>query len=518
MFLWGIDFGLPQTFHNDEPQIVERAVGVASGNLNYAWYDWPATIQINGLGVIYKTMDLGHQLILGSDLNVEQWATSNPSLFYIIARLMTVAAALGAVLIVFLIGKEIESKPFGLVAAFILTCSYSFGRHAHFATPDMILTFFIVLAIYFSLLTYRRKKMLYFILAGMAVGLATAAKYPGLLAVGSMVVTYVLLLLISGQEKKFKKFTGYAALCFLVAIIAFTIVSPFFLFDLDQVWFDITKVSDTSHVGRTDSTLLDRANFYFQGAVPQGAGWLTMMLAGCGLVYCLWMKKKELWILLGFAVPYVVFLGIFESKWERYILPLIPIVVIFAVYFVWEAMHMAYCKRKVLPMVLTILILLIATLPSLCRLVMSNEMMSGTKNDTRVRAYDWAMENLPSGTVIGQENQTPQFPENYFLTETNQYLANHPMEYYQDNKFEYLIVSNEMYRRFFNSEGNETEQAFYNELFAGEEVYKAGARAGDVESKILSRDFEMVRWFFANTAEVMNVQPGPTVRIFRVPS
>ncbi len=147
MFLWGIDFGLPQTFHNDEPQIIERAVEVASGNLNYAWYDWPATIQINALGVIYKTMDLGHQLILGSDLNINQWFTSNPSIFYIVARLMTVAFALGAVIIVFLIGKEIESKPFGLVAAFILTLSYSFGRHAHFAVPDMMMTVFFLVRI-----------------------------------------------------------------------------------------------------------------------------------------------------------------------------------------------------------------------------------------------------------------------------------------------------------------------------------------------------------------------------------
>ncbi len=517
MFLWGIDFGLPQTFHNDEPQIVERAVDVASGNLSYAWYDWPATIQINALGVIYKTMDLGHQLILGSDLNVEQWAASNPSLFYIIARLMTVAFALGAVIIVFLIGKEIESKPFGLVAAFILTLGYSFGRHAHFAVPDMILTFFIILAIYFSLLAYRKKGLLFFILAGAAVGFATAAKYPGILAAGSMVVVYVLLL-FSGQEKKLRKFTGYAALCLLVAIIAFTLVSPFFWFDLDQVWSDISKVSDTSHVGRTDTSLLDRANFYLQGAIPQGVGWLIMILAGCGVIYCLWMKKKELWIILGFVVLYFIFLGTFESKWERYILPLVPIVIIFAVYFVWEAVHLAWGKMKIFPLVLTILIILIGSLPSLCRLIMSNEMMAGTKNDTRVRALEWAMENLPQGTVIGQENQTPQFPENYFLTETNQYLANHPMEYYQDNNFEYLIASNEMYRRFFNSEGNEEEEAFYNELFAGEEVYKAGARAGDVESKILSGDLEVVGWFFSNTDKVFNVQPGPTVRIFRVPS
>lgn len=88
-------------------------------------------------------------------------------------RLPSALAALGGVIIVFLLGSSLSGQKVGLVAAGLLASSPKYVDMARTAQTDMLLTFFISLSLLFFLKSYRSEKpvfklILFFVFAGLA--------------------------------------------------------------------------------------------------------------------------------------------------------------------------------------------------------------------------------------------------------------------------------------------------------------------------------------------------------------
>ena len=95
-------------------------------------------------------------------------------------RLPSVLCGLGVVIITFLLGTMLFSQNVGLFAGLVLTLNYHFIKVSCLARTDMMLCFFISLALYFFLLAYRQEKRrsVYSILAFITMGLGSITKGP----------------------------------------------------------------------------------------------------------------------------------------------------------------------------------------------------------------------------------------------------------------------------------------------------------------------------------------------------
>lgn len=105
-------------------------------------------------------------------------------------KLPAVLCGFGVVVVTFLLGERLFTRKVGLFAGLILMLNYHFIRLACTARTDMMLCFFISLALYFFLLTYRRgrKTSTYNILIFVAMGLGSITKGPIGLLVPALVI------------------------------------------------------------------------------------------------------------------------------------------------------------------------------------------------------------------------------------------------------------------------------------------------------------------------------------------
>jgi hypothetical protein len=70
------------------------------------------------------------------------------------------------------------------------------------------------------------------------------------------------------------------------------------------------------------------------------------------------------------------------------------------------------------------------------------------RSDTREMAAEWMTANLPRGARVGVENNGPTYLDAAgFQVVPTQLLTEHPVEWYAQQKVEYLIVSSESARQ-----------------------------------------------------------------------
>lgn len=120
-------------------------------------------------------------------------------------RLPSALAGVGTVYLVYRIGQLLDSRELGIWAALVMAFSFQFTINARYATPEIVLTFFLTLTIFWFLLAYRSRKPGFLWAAYIALGLTILTKgYPYLIVAGGIILLYMLLD-SRGQGKVFLK-------------------------------------------------------------------------------------------------------------------------------------------------------------------------------------------------------------------------------------------------------------------------------------------------------------------------
>ncbi|MCB0214339.1 MAG: glycosyltransferase family 39 protein, partial [Anaerolineae bacterium] len=160
--LWGLDFGLPYDFHPDEHQYIEAAInGHIGGSLNLSFINPPLYTYL--LLAAYGLWFLFTPLAPDAD-----WAATAT----VFARFWSVAFGLLTVALAYRLGKRLFNQSAGLLASALLAVFFLPAREAHFAVNDTPAAFFVLLAIYFSVVIIQHPQQRTYLLAGLAVGLA----------------------------------------------------------------------------------------------------------------------------------------------------------------------------------------------------------------------------------------------------------------------------------------------------------------------------------------------------------
>jgi 4-amino-4-deoxy-L-arabinose transferase-like glycosyltransferase len=343
--LVGIRYGLPLTVLNpDEGNIVPRAWRMSRGHLDPGWYDYPSLL----MAVLAPVQAIFHA----------------PS--YLAARLVEVAVGLAGVGAAWWLGRRAYGTGAAVVGATAVAVSTTHVAYSRMAVTDVLLTLAVTCVL--ALAVEGRIEW-----AGLAVGLAASAKYPGAIAIVPVVV--------AGWGRW--RALGRAA---LLAVAGFALTSPFVLIHAGAAWDDFSRVQRLAREGWLGFENDPVAPVAYVERLWGSAGPL-LLVAAVGIVVALLRRSRTDLVLLSFALAYWLTLMPQQAHFERYVLPLVPVLAV-----------LAGSIRWCVPLALAALLVPLAWSVSDARQL--------TRTDTRVRAAAWVDGHVPRGDRIAADPST----------------------------------------------------------------------------------------------------------------
>jgi 4-amino-4-deoxy-L-arabinose transferase-like glycosyltransferase len=336
----GIAYGHPfPLFSPDEQSIVPRAWRmVHGGGLDPHWFDYPT-------------------LLMYLFAPFQAWS-ADPS--YLSARIVVVLLALGAVAATWWLGRRAYGTAAGAVAAAVVAVETTEVAYSRMAVTDVPLTLGVAASL--ALLVSGRIE-----LGGLVAGLATSFKYPG--------IFLLVPLALAGYHRPRR--LAVAAVLFLAAFCA---TSPYFLVHFGDALGDASRVQKLARQGWLGFEHDHAAPIAFLDRLWHGIG-PALLVCALGLVLALARRTRTDVILASFTVVYFLDLCTIDAHFDRYVLPLVPVLG-----------ALAGRLRSLAPVTLVLVVVpLTWTIRDDRRL---------TRTDTRVAAHGWVERHLPHGARL----------------------------------------------------------------------------------------------------------------------
>jgi hypothetical protein len=401
--VWSASYGLPDLYHPDEPRIVERAVRFHEGDLNPRFFNWPSLYMYVMAGV--------YGLVFGASSDgVAGTFARDPALFYLIGRLVTALFGAATLVVLYATGRLAYGPTVGILATALLAVDLLHVRDSHWVTTDVPLTFLVALATLFALRYWRAGRRVDAGAAGLVAGLATSMKYPGGLAFLGLVVAHVLR---RRTESPWRRVVGRdTATAAALGAVGFFLGTPFAL--LTPVAFVrgvLDEVREVNTVQFGNEADVPGYLFHLAYSLPQAMGWPLYLLALAGLVWAVTRREAREAILLAFAVPYLLVIVTWSSRFERYVIPLLPCLTLLAAAVVVRSAGWLSERRRVAwlrPRVVLACVAVLFLAPGLARVAQYHRLLA--RPDTRVLGSEWIERHVPPGTRIALEPFSLRLP------------------------------------------------------------------------------------------------------------
>lgn len=393
----------------------------------------------------------------------------------LLGRFLSALFDTGTLLIIFFLGKKLFSKQIGLIAVFFYTISVFPIQAAHFYAVDTPLTFFILLTLYSLILFYEKPNKIRAIFIGILFGVSLATKTSALvliLSVGATLISDFVLVFIKNPHrphiwfphipKLLKTLFTDGLIILIVSVLSFLIFEPYAFLSFKEF---IRQTLEQSQMTRDPFTFpftlqyVDKIPYFYElkNIFLWGQGPILAAISFIGTFYILFLiikkQKKEKWaqefILLIFFLSYFAVVGKFAVGWMRYMLPLYPLLCLFAAVFVGKLL---IPKIKLLPRRFSLLIFYFSFLILLVWPL--SFMHIYTQPNTRVLASQWINKNIPVGSTLAIEHWDDSLPllgqQNYKMITLPLYDQDTPEKWQKINdqlsKTDYIIIaSNRLY-------------------------------------------------------------------------
>ncbi|MCL6647356.1 MAG: glycosyltransferase family 39 protein [Chloroflexi bacterium] len=259
----------------------------------------------------------------------------------LVARALSAFADATSVLLTYLIGRKLGGNAVALIAALLVTFAAIHLQLAHFFAVDTLLVCWLLLVLWLALRLIEQPQPGRAIALGVAFGLALATKVSvaplGLAVAGAHLLARPGT--ASPRVSATERILGGMLLSFLGAGLVFVVTQPFVLLDWPTFVANVTEQSEMVRRIRDypyTRQYIDTPKYWYHLSqlalfglgLPFGiVGWLGFAYALLRVV--IWRYRQELLLLL-WAGPYFLITGAFEVKFLRYLLPLTPLLALFA--------------------------------------------------------------------------------------------------------------------------------------------------------------------------------------------
>lgn len=466
----GLDWGLPWRYHVDENAFINAANAMRKAPmfnyLNPKWFYHPSlniyiVTFLSGIYSLFSPLTLPTVHLLGR-LSSSFWGTLSLPL-------------------VFLLGRRMYGVRTGLIAALFLSVTAIHVQMSHFFTPDVMLAFFLMAVMWFSVEAMRSGRTRDYLGAGIAAGVGMAGKYwvPAILPL----LTVHLIRMISDRTIGWKE-QKKLLLGLLAAGAVFFLLSPYIILDAGTavpaiLWWAKKTAGEIPQIWAYHFQGTSPYLFHLTDNLPWAMGWPLAILSLGGFVFCLLRRRKEDIVLAAWIVLNFLLIGSWFVKSIRYLLPIIPFLCLAAAELTAEMLSRRRWK------------LLGASAAAAAFLwggVFSAAFISIYRAPhAKTRASEWVYENIPPGSrlatdrsiPLGARNGLPDlFPEEVIgfthLFESGlspEEKSAHLEGILQRNG--YVIIADELPIYFRNPQpGHLPEKEFLEELFRGERGFQ----------------------------------------------
>ncbi|MBE3031858.1 MAG: glycosyltransferase family 39 protein [Actinobacteria bacterium] len=470
--LKGVGWGLPFSFVNaDESVVVSKAFDVARGGLNPQFFYYPSLFFYLAGGVYLLAAPVLWAVQHANPLAMGTFVV-HPGPYFLLARLLSVAAGTASVYLLYRIGREAFARPAGLVAALFLAVAPLHVAYSHMAVTDVTATALSLLALLLLLQAARGGGRRRLIAGAVAAGLATSTKYNlgGLVLPATIAAAYV----CRGEVGRRVAAGGRAALLWprlLLArvyapmLLAFLVGSPFVVLDPGHFLHDFLRQNRIMDRGWLGFENVGNGFWYnLETNLGGTLGVVLVVLAIAGLAWALWRHTTVDLLLAPYALAYFVYISTWKELADRYLLPILPLLLLFAVRMCLDLVDLRPAGRRV-AVPLVALVLAAALVAPLAGSIAFDRGLSGA--DVRVRAKAWVERHVPAGSIIATESYGPPLvrvrDEKYYRSaglETPAYRLlrlrlpapgvpnrSHNLDWLRQKDADYVIVSSKVYDR-----------------------------------------------------------------------
>jgi 4-amino-4-deoxy-L-arabinose transferase-like glycosyltransferase len=319
-----LGWGLPERFFPDEATLFRLGQRVAAtGDLHTGFVSYPP-LTTYALAAVYATLGAvrggGAAQLPVADL--VWWG-----------RALMAGSSLATVAATMALGRAVAGPAAGRLAGLFLAVTPLHVTQSHVVCTDVPLTLLVVLALLAA--AHRRA-----VWSGALAGLAAGAKYPGGLV--ALAPAWCGLRAAAagawrGDRRRALAGAGTLLLAAAAALAAFTLAFPHWLADLEAIraraaWERFANREVGNPVARLAPAGIRGTPVLYQLAVllPAALGIPLYLLALGGVVDGARRRHPHAATLLAFALPYFLFFATSRSVFQRYYLPLVPLLAVAA--------------------------------------------------------------------------------------------------------------------------------------------------------------------------------------------
>ena len=298
-------------------------------------------------------------------------------------RALSALSDTATVFLVFLIGRAVFSSRVGLLAALLSAIAVQQIQLSHFFAVETFMTTFIVATIFYSLRVAQEGRRRDSVLAGVMFGFAVATKF-SVLPLGLALVLSHLIYSISRKGDRFdidglgsdaaaaRQWVSFKNIVITAVAVLVTLVvtQPYMFLDFGTY---VGSISTQGEMVRREVDLPftrqyeDTPRYIYQ--IVQLSTWglgpvlgITVWLGLLGAVVAgvLARRKADL-VILAWVLPYLLITGWFDVKFMRYMMPLVPFLILYGARVLWWAFEVIKSLQpnrrwlRVLPITLVLL-------------------------------------------------------------------------------------------------------------------------------------------------------------------
>lgn len=391
--LVGLDFDDRHFFHPDE-----RRIAFAIEELSFR------PLQLNPHFFAYGSFPLYVVRSVSSALSLIDQSAGGYDGVMMTGRAVSGVVGTLTVLLLVVLGARLYNPSVGLLAGFLLAASVLHIQNSHYGTTDVFLTFLVTLALYFLVGAVRRGWTRDYIFAGLAIGFAVATKFSSLPLLAPLGVVC----LIRWRQDGFLRVLGRGALAVACIALAFAVGQPYALLDFANYYRDIQEQSrmvrqagllpyTNQYVG-VPKYVYDLGQLVLWGMAPP-LGIVAIWATATRAVSAVRERSPVDLVLLAWVLPFFLITGAFDVKFVRYLLPIYPVMILWAAAWLWHVAQRSWLGRAALWTVV------VATgLAALAFLSIY------TRPHTVVTASEWVYRTVPAGKTILTQHWDEGFP------------------------------------------------------------------------------------------------------------
>ncbi len=451
-------WGYPLQLHPDEHTIVDNVIDMLS---RHSWeafvYNRPDQFEIKCNAILFS-------IISWIKFHAPAYETFKDytMLYYLIARGFTSIFGIALIpLSALVVGKivegiEINKKWIQYAVAILIAFSSIFVQHSAYATPDIPLTFFVVLFSYFFMEYLEKGELKDFIICSIIIGISVTIKYPAMIL--SILLAFMVIYRECLYTKKYLNILKYAIISIFIILFVMFIIAPNLFTDLSNVIKIIKQEARPTHLGADNLGFFGNLSYYLI-TIIENLGYISIIPFILGIVAIFKNIKnvKNLVFLIGLI--YWICMSVLSLHWLRWGIP------IYAFYILLVSIGIGYIiallgttskNIKIASYVglfLNIILLLNVFLSGIC-VTKSNTLPSATYlsqsffEENKINKEDVLYEGY---TIFASDKANPRVPKLFEFLDgkikpVNKYLSK-----------KYFIMSNSFRDRFFG----EPKRYFY---------------------------------------------------------